>query len=156
VLPVAAGAADAAASDGLVPEAASASVPVIDGAVAAMPAPAGAHAAISGKPAVGHPDATADSLNRYRQDLVEAVRRFRVYPALARARGWEGVAELAVSSSAGASAPSVGLVRSSGYELLDDEAEVMVKRALATIRLPDDLRTRSFGLALPIRFSLRD
>jgi len=144
------------ASDAPSREVPAASAPAIAAAGPAMPAPTGTRAATSAEPAAAHPDAAADSLNRYRQDLAEAVRRFRVYPALARSRGWEGVAELAVSSAPGSPAPLVRLTRSSGYELLDDEAEVMVKRALSTTRLPDDLRTRSFALALPIRFSLRD
>lgn len=98
---------------------------------------------------------SADGLRQYRIDLAGAARRYRSYPALARSRGWQGVVELSVliGPSGGA---AVQLIRSSGYGLLDEQAEKMVSRAVAQTPLPESLRGGGFSVAIPIRFSLED
>ncbi len=97
---------------------------------------------------------SADGLRQYRIDLAGAARRYRSYPALARSRGWEGLAELTVSAGSGGA--TVRLARSSGYPLLDDQAVDMLTRAVAQTPLPESLRGRSFSFPLPIRFSLEE
>jgi protein TonB len=96
---------------------------------------------------------SADGLRQYRIDLAGAARRFRVYPAVARSRGWEGVVEVTVSIASGGE-PSVRLARSSGHAVLDEQALLMLSRAVAQTPLPESLRGRSFAVPLPIRFSL--
>lgn len=113
-------------------------------------------AADAGSSAVAPESVSADGLRQYRIDLAVAARRFRQYPALARARGWEGVVELAVSVDAGLPSPSLRLVRSSGHEVLDEQALVMLSHAVAGTPLPDSLRHRNFVVPLPIRFSLEE
>jgi protein TonB len=99
---------------------------------------------------------SADSLREYRIELAGAARRFRNYPAIARMRGWEGVAEIVVSVNAGVPLPSLNLVRSSGHSVLDEQAMEMLTRAVAATPLPASLRGRSFTVAMPIRFSLEE
>lgn len=98
---------------------------------------------------------SAEHLRQYRIDLGVGARRFRLYPALARARGWEGVAEVSLSISAAAS-PGLRLSRSSGHAVLDEQALRMLAQAVEATPLPEGLRGRSFELSLPIRFSLED
>jgi protein TonB len=99
---------------------------------------------------------SADSLREYRIELAGAARRFRSYPAIARLRGWEGVAEVVVSVNAGVPLPSLKLVHSSGHPVLDEQAVEMLSRAVAATPLPASLRGRSFVVPMPIRFSLEE
>lgn len=130
------------------------SAPVAAAAAPVLPpvAAAGPPAAVS----VPAESVSADGLRQYRIDLAVAARRFRIYPAVARARGWEGVAEVSIAVSAGPAEPDLRLVRSSGHAVLDEQALQMLARALASTPLPESLRGRSFVLAVPVRFSLEE
>lgn len=99
---------------------------------------------------------SVDGLRQYRIELAGAARRFRNYPALARSRGWEGVAEVSVAVNAGMPSPSVKLVKSSGHGVLDDQALAMLSRAVAATPLPESLQGHSFVVPMPIRFSLEE
>lgn len=99
---------------------------------------------------------SADGLRQYRIELAGAARRFRHYPALARTRGWEGVAEISVSVNAGLPAPSLKLVKGSGHAVLDEQAMEMLSRAVAATPLPESLQGRNFVVPMPIRFSLEE
>lgn len=105
-------------------------------------------------PAAGEAIA-ADLLRQYRLDLASAARRYRAYPAIARARGWEGTVELALAFSGGSS-PVISVGRSSGYAVLDAQAEETLTRAALATPVPEPLRGRSMTLTIPIRFSLED
>lgn len=99
---------------------------------------------------------TADDLRAYRISLAIAARPFKHYPAVARARGWEGAPELALSISPHWPAPEVVVVRSSGYPVLDTQAREMMARAARTTALPERLQGRSFRVPLSVQFSLDD
>lgn len=99
---------------------------------------------------------SADGMRQYRIELAGAARRFRSYPAIARSRGWEGVAEVTVVVNAGLPAPSLQLARTSGHTVLDEQALDMLSRAVASTPLPESLRGRSFSVPMPIRFSLQE
>ncbi len=99
---------------------------------------------------------SADGLRQYRIDLAGAARRFRHYPAVARSRGWEGVAEVVVSVNVGVPVPSVKLQGTSGHALLDEQAIEMLTRSVAATPLPESLRGRSFSVPMPIHFSLEE
>lgn len=127
--------------------------------VAAAAAPALPPVSAAGPPAAVSAPAesvSADGLRQYRIDLAVAARRFRMYPAVARARGWEGVAEVSIAVSAGPAEPDLRLARSSGHAVLDEQALQMLARALASTPLPESLRGRRFVLAVPVRFSLEE
>ena len=123
-----------------------------------FPAVPVAAAPVSGRiaPAAAGDGVSADGLRQYRIDLAGAARRFRHYPAVARSRGWEGVAEVVVSVNAGVPLPSVRLQGTSGHSLLDEQAVEMLTRAVAATPLPESLRGRSFSVPMPIRFSLEE
>lgn len=99
---------------------------------------------------------SADHLRQYRIDLGVAARRFRLYPAVAKARGWEGEVEVHLAVSAAAGVPGLRLGRSSGHAALDQQALRMLSQAVEATPLPEGLRGRSFELTLPIRFSLEE
>ena len=96
----------------------------------------------------------ADELRRYRVALASAARRFKRYPAVAREQGWEGTVEVAIRVNSVLPAPEVVLVRSSGRELLDEQALQMMTQAARATTPPEGLRGRDFEIPLPVRFSL--
>lgn len=97
---------------------------------------------------------SADGLREYRIGLAAAARRYRHYPASARARGLEGTAEISVQVGPALSLPVVRLARSSGHAMLDEQALAMLNQAVRSVPLPDSLRGREFTVPLPIQFSL--
>lgn len=113
----------------------------------------------AGGPAVGNEagareGVSADDLRQYRVSLASAARRFKRYPALAREQGWEGTAEVAIRFRAALPSPDVVLVRSSGRELLDEQAIDMLAQAARATALPESMRGRDFEIPLPVKFSL--
>lgn len=138
----------------------SSSVPAL--AVASAPVRESASAAVaardSGKDRASDvaEGVSADGLRQYRIELASAARRFRAYPALARARGWEGVAQVVVSVSAEGGLPAVKLARTSGHGVLDEQAVEMLSHAAAATPVPASLLGRSFAVPMPIRFSLEE
>ena len=95
-----------------------------------------------------------DGLREYRLNLSREARRYKRYPALARQRGLEGVVVVVVSTRAGSALPQVALSRSSGQEVLDQQAMEMLGLAVRAASLPDSLRGRDFAIDLPVHFSL--
>jgi protein TonB len=97
---------------------------------------------------------SADDMRHYRLSLASAARRFKRYPALARERGWEGTAEITLNVSTLMPGPEAVLVRSSGRNLLDEQALEMIAQAARITSLPEGLKGRDFRVLLPVKFSL--
>lgn len=107
-------------------------------------------------PLSGVDGVNADDLRAYRISLAIAARRFKHYPTVARANGWEGAPELAISIGPHRPAPEVVVVRSSGYPVLDTQAREMIAQAARLTVLPERLQGYSFRLLLSMQFSLGD
>jgi protein TonB len=105
-------------------------------------------------PDVTREGARADDLRQYRLSLAISARRFKRYPVLARERGWEGTAEVALNVNALLPVPEVVLVRSSGQIVLDEQALAMMTQAARVTSLPQSLQGRDFRVLLPVKFSL--
>ena len=99
---------------------------------------------------------SADDMTELRFSLGKAAKRFKHYPPLARERGWEGTVEVALIFAVRASPPVVKLVRSSGREILDEQAIEMAAQAARATALPAGLKGRDFQVPLSIKFSLED
>lgn len=104
--------------------------------------------------AVAREVVSADDMRQYRLSLASAARRFKRYPALARERGWEGTAEIALNVSSLMPVPEAVLVRSSGRNLLDEQALEMIAQAARITNLPEGLKGRDLRILLPVKFSL--
>lgn len=128
-------------------EAAVASSPVVD----SRPVSPGAQSSAQSLP---HEAVSADDLRQYRVSLAIAARRFKRYPALARERGWEGTAEVALAISAHLPEPQAVLLRSSGHAVLDQQAQEMMVQAARATALPERLKGRDLRIVLPVKFSL--
>lgn len=98
----------------------------------------------------------ADGLRAYRIGLAREARAHRRYPPLARERGWTGTAEVRVDVSPGGQPWQVLLARSSGHDILDREAVLLMRNAAATTVLPDSLRGREFAVRMPVTFDIAE
>ena len=123
---------------------------------AASPGAAAADAARGMAPAAAGEGPDAEGLRAYRIGLAREARAHRRYPPLARERGWTGTAEVRVDVSPGGQPWQVLLARSSGHEVLDREAVLLMRNAAATTVLPDSLRGREFAVRMPVTFDIAD
>jgi protein TonB len=93
-------------------------------------------------------------LATYRLEIIQLARQFKRYPPIARENNWEGRAEVRLSFAPGGRRPSVDLIKSSGYPILDRQA--IDTLAKAVVPLPEALRGRQFALDVPVIFNLDD
>ena len=116
--------------------------------------PSGAISRTASPAAVQVDNVGLDGVRQYRMNLAREARRFKDYPGMARALGWEGVAVVVVNTVAGVAVPVVSLSQSSGFDALDQAALDLVGQAVGTAALPENLRGRQFALTLPIHYRL--
>jgi TonB family protein len=87
----------------------------------------------------------------WRQSLVARLVRFQRYPP--RARGVEGVVNLAFSLDRHGDVVSSHIVKSSGPALLDYEALDLIKRAAPLPAPPAEIADSDLSVIVPIRFT---
>ncbi|MBI5108619.1 MAG: TonB family protein [Rhodocyclales bacterium] len=145
-----------------------ASVPVPSATASASAAPSVSASPIPAPPAGAPATATAgtsltpnaasgeslDGLRGYRLAVASQARRFKRYPAEAKASGWTGSTEVRLDVGAEGQPRPAAVARSSGHEALDRAALAMIDAGAARARLPDSLRGRSFTVTLPVVFNL--
>lgn len=93
-------------------------------------------------------------LQEYGQMLSREIGRDQRYPRRAQMLGWEGTTEVLVHMGADANVMSASVNRSSGHELLDEEALEQVRRVRQLPPPPDGFRGRKFTVMVPIAFRL--
>ena len=89
----------------------------------------------------------------YGRSLSQACLKFKRYPASAAASHWQGLAYVLVHVN-GDGSVELKLRRSSGIDVLDNEALRMVDQALKVTPIPESLRNKSNELIIPISFSM--
>ena len=120
------------------------------------PAPANPSAAApSAPPAAGEaPDAV--TVGQYRIAIITAARRYKRYPRIAMDNNWEGQAEVRMVIGTDGNIASILVRKSSGFEVLDQQALEMIRRAKGQAPVPAALRGKGFTLDVPVVFSLRE
>ena len=93
-------------------------------------------------------------LESYSSLLANAIAKYKQYPKIAQMRGWQGtvIADLEIDSKG--SVMSVKIKKSSTYEVLDNEALEMIKKASPFPPPPENLRGKNFNGLVPISFKL--
>jgi protein TonB len=92
----------------------------------------------------------------YRLALIDAAKRYKRYPAQALERGWEGRVEIRVVVDANGSIKSALVKSSSRYQVLDDQALDMVRKAFnALAQIQPAPRGREFTVDVPVVFELQ-
>jgi periplasmic protein TonB len=123
--------------------------PSVAAAVAAVPS------SVAPIPVLAAERATEGAaLDAYARTLSAEITRQRRYPAVARMRGWQGTAVLAITLSPGGAVLKSALSRSSGYAVLDEQALKMVAEASPLPSAPPPLRGRALEFELPVVFTL--
>lgn len=111
-------------------------------------------------PAPASPAATdsADpgTLGQYRIAIIAAAKRYKRYPRLALDNNWEGQAEIRMVIGPEGSIVSIGIRSRSGYEVLDQQALEMIRKAKPLTPIPPALRGKSFTVDVPVVFSLKE
>jgi len=121
------------------------------------PPVAAATAAAPAAPSVAATTAFADpaTITSYRAQLLGAAGRFKRYPEEARENNWTGNVVVGVAVDASGAA-NVGVRRSSGYAVLDQQALEMFRQAARAVPLPEPLRGREFSLQVRAVYGLED
>jgi len=130
----------------------------VPGGAPAASAQSSAVARATPLPAPGSSAAALDEdvLARYRVQLIGAARRYKRYPRAAMDNQWEGAAEVAMVIDASGKIREMMISRSSGHEVLDQQAIDMFRKAKPLVPIPDALRGREFRVMLKAIYSLRD
>jgi protein TonB len=87
--------------------------------------------------------------------LVSKLERAKRYPSEARARGEQGVAQLAFSIDRNGGVHNARIVHSSGSELLDSETLALIARAQPLPAPPAELNGEEIAIVVPIRYNIR-
>ncbi len=154
--PAIARAAEVAAAPALPAEPSAAPVGRASGASAARPAEAQPAAASPGAgTAPSGSGADTGTLDQYRLALIGVARRYKRYPAQAMDQGWQGRVEIRLVVGANGAIQSSLVKASSGYEILDNQALDMVKKAKPLTPIPAALRGREFTVDIPVIFDLQ-
>ncbi len=100
---------------------------------------------------------TAKAQRHYLKLIRSRILGKRTYPLLARQRHQEGIVRLRFTlSAAGALAQGVQVVKPSGFQLLDDQAQQCVLAAAPFPPFPRDLKRDSLTVELPIVYKLTE
>jgi periplasmic protein TonB len=93
-------------------------------------------------------------LESYSSLLANAIAKFKQYPKIAQMRGWQGtvIADLEIDSKG--TVISIKIKKSSTYEVLDNEALEMIRKASPFPAPPESLRGKNFNVLVPISFKL--
>jgi len=98
----------------------------------------------------------ASLLQAYRLALIDAARRYKRYPVQAMERGWEGRVEIRVVVGVNGTIKSALVKSSSRYQILDDQALDMVKKAFnALAQVQPAPHGQEFTVDVPVIFELQ-
>ena len=93
-------------------------------------------------------------IESYSSLLANAIAKYKQYPKIAQMRGWQGtvVADLEIDTKG--AVISIKIKKSSTYEVLDNEALEMIRKASPFPAPPESLRGKNFNVLVPISFKL--
>jgi protein TonB len=98
----------------------------------------------------------AAALARFRQQIVELAVRYKRYPRMARDNGWTGDVVVRIEVSPSGTVNAISLKSTSGYEILDEQALEMFRKAAPAVSVPPDLRGQAFAVEVRAIYSLQD
>jgi TonB family protein len=125
--------------------------------VARPPAPV---ARVQPPPAVAPPPKAADEsrdrtlIEQYRQIISAKIKQYEEYPPVAKRRHWEGTTVVQLRLTPEGKVTDISVVEKSGYEILDEAAVKMVRKASPLPLPPERLRGRDQTVLVPIKFRL--
>jgi periplasmic protein TonB len=134
--------------------AAPASGPVAPPVIArADPAPA---PAAPMAPAAAEPVEDPGSLAKYRQQLILAAPQYKRYPRIAQDNNWQGNVAVRMVIGPGGTVSGLTVLKSSGYDVLDQQALQMFRHAAAAVPVPPVLRGKQFAVDVAATYYFTD
>lgn len=122
--------------------------------VAPQAAPAAPLARTEPQPSVSS-GAEADALHAYRSELIQVAKKYKRYPRVAMDNNWEGRAVVRMVVGANGLISSIVVTTSAGHEVLDKQAQEMVRRAKTLVPIPAYLRGKDFSIEVPVIYHLK-
>jgi protein TonB len=119
------------------------------------PAPVAPVAAVAPPAAVQPPDPAA-ALALFRQQLVDLAGRYKRYPRQAADNGWTGDVVVRIDVAASGAVASIKVRTSSGFDVLDEQALDMFRRAVPEVAVPPALRGKNFSIDVRAIYNLND
>jgi protein TonB len=123
--------------------------------LASAPSTAENKAERAAAPAPGASSRNPYAVPNWKSRLVATLERSKRYPSEARARGEQGVAQLAFSIDRHGDVHHARIVRSSGSSLLDEATLALLERAQPLPPPPPELAAAEIAIVVPIRYSIR-
>lgn len=111
------------------------------------------HKRIEEKVEVINPD--KDAMLRYQDMVKQKIESCRRYPTWAKRQGIEGVSCLVFSLLSNGIVQDIKLIKSSGFDILDEEAISTVKRASPFKPIPEKINCSSLTMEVAIVFQLK-
>ena len=99
--------------------------------------------------------AEADALQVYRTQLIQVAKKYKRYPRVAMDNNWEGRAVVRMAVGANGLISSIVVTTSAGHEILDKQAQEMVRRAKTLVPIPAYLRGKDFAIEVPVIYNLK-
>ena len=93
-------------------------------------------------------------IESYSSLLANAIAKYKQYPKIAQMRGWQGTVIVDLEIDTKGAVISIKIKKSSTYEVLDNEALEMIKKASPFPAPPESLRGKNFNVLVPISFKL--
>jgi periplasmic protein TonB len=112
-----------------------------------------------GQPATAPPAEPAEdpgSLEKYRQQLILAAPRYKRYPRIASDNNWSGFVALRMVVAPSGQVTSLTVTKTSGYDVLDQQAVEMFKSAAALVPVPPVLRGKQFAVEVGATYYFTD
>jgi periplasmic protein TonB len=97
----------------------------------------------------------AAAIARFRQQIVDLAARYKRYPRRARDNGWTGDVVVRIEVAPSGSVNAVSVKTSSGYDVLDDQALEMFRKAAAEVAVAAGLRGSAFAVEVRAIYSLQ-
>ena len=104
----------------------------------------------------GPADPDSGSLRDYEGRLSFFAARYKVYPRVAVDNAWEGNVEVMMVIGANGVLRSISVRTSSGYQVLDQQAMEMFRRAKPLVPIPPALAGREFTVTRWVSFGLKE
>jgi protein TonB len=96
-----------------------------------------------------------DAIELFTNNLAFHIAKFKKYPRIAIRRNWQGLVLVRMVMLDNGNIQSIAIEKSSGYEVLDNEAIKMIERAKPLPKPPDILAGDEVNIYVPVSFALK-
>ena len=118
--------------------------------------PVGAETAMAASAPAAAPADDPGSLEKYRLQLKLVAAKYKRYPRMATDNNWKGVVALRMVVAPTGQVASLSVTKTSGHDVLDQQAQEMFRSAAADVPVPPVLRGKQFAVDVAVDYYLTD